>query len=198
MRRLGLAQKIPERSVGDFAVQHFTVTRDQARLEAVKNPRSRILEGSYTRLMRGRRVFMSDTPDEWLSNSWIIHVATGDVLVFGLGVGMILDNLCAKKMVTSVTVVELHPEVIELVGPHVAHPKLTIVKGDAFTWKPEDDQRYDVIWFDIWGDYSTSLLPEMGKLMRRTSHWKRDRRTALVGCWKREELKAEKRRGCMW
>ena len=195
MDYFNLSAEIPEGCVGDFRIEHYTVTPIGARLETVRNPRTRLKDGDYTRLMRGGEVIMSNTTDEQISNLDILTEAHGDVLIFGLGIGMILGDLCSRDKVTSVTVVELHSEVIELVGSHVQHPKLTIVQGNAFTWKPDRLRMYDAIYFDIWGDYNIELLPEMGRLMRRTVHWKKDRKATWVGCWKREELKSAERGG---
>jgi hypothetical protein len=83
------------------------------------------------------------------TNEIIVNAAKGDVLIAGLGIGLILLPIQEKEEVTSITIVELHQEVIDLISPYIPlHPKVTIVNDDIFTYIP--DRTYDTIWVDIW------------------------------------------------
>ncbi len=164
--------EIPEGSAGAWVVQRFEISEDDIRFEnmrmAFKGMGHRALRaGTYTRLMRGRTVVMSDTPGEMRDHWAPIRYATGSVLLNGLGIGMVLRNVLAKDCVTDVTVIELSADVISLVGPHYDDPRVTIIQADAMTWKPPKGKKYDVVWHDIWDDICTDNLPDMHKLHRR-------------------------------
>ena len=101
---------------------------------------------------------MSDTPMEKFTNQRFLNNASGDVLIAGLGIGMLPASLVEKDDVTSVTIVELNQEVIDLVEPLIRkyvknESKIKIVQGDAY-WYPKNhpNERYDFVYLDIW-DY---------------------------------------------
>ena len=65
--------------------------------------------GTYTNLYVDGSIMMSDTPMEQGTNLEFIRKAHGDVLIGGLGIGLILYNLrekVDKGIVTSITVME--------------------------------------------------------------------------------------------
>lgn len=176
---------IPEGRSGAWSVQHFEVTEDAARLDNIRaafRPGGRgIRPGKYTRLMRGGRVIMSDTPAEIRDHSFFVYHARGSVLINGLGLGYCASKVLERDAVTDVTVIEASEDVIALVAPHIAHPKLTVIHADAFAWQPPKGKRYNAVWHDIWDDICVDNLPEMHKLHRRYG-----RRADWQGSWARE------------
>lgn len=96
----------------------------------------------------GKCVMNDYPPQERDINLPVIEAARGDVLIAGLGIGYILVPILAKPEVESVTVIEKCQDVIDLVLPHLTHPKLTVVLADAFDWTPPNS--YDTMWFDIY------------------------------------------------
>jgi spermidine synthase len=136
--------------------------------------------------MRGRTVVMSNTPMEIRTNRAIIHNATGDVLINGLGIGMVLKAVLAKPDVRSVRVIEKHPEVIELVAPTYApDPRVEIIQADCFDYEPPKGMRFNAVWHDIWDYICGDNLPEMHKLHRRYG-----RRADWQWSWCRERCEA--------
>ena len=135
---------------------------------------------------------MSDTSMEHSTNWDVVHEARGHVLIAGLGLGMILHPILAKKEVLSVTVIEKYADVISLVGPSVKHDKLTIIEGDIYEWKPAKGTKYETIYFDIWAEQSTDCLEDMRKLHFRFRPYKI--KEGWMNSWRRDELKAQKRR----
>jgi len=121
----------------------------------------------YWRLLVNGSIMMSNAEYEERTCAEAVFNATGDVLIAGLGLGMVLPPILAKPEVKSVTVVEINPDVIALVADAYKHPKLTVVQGDIFTWTPAKGQQFDFIWFDIWADICGDNLPEMARLSRR-------------------------------
>jgi spermidine synthase len=126
--------------------------------------------GGYCQLKVGGILMMSDTQMEQRTNREVVHKARGRVLISGLGIGMILVPILAKPEVTSVTVLELSQDVIDLVLPHVADPRLEVIQADVFGYKPPKGAKYDVIYHDIWPELSTDTLKEMTKLHRKYAH----------------------------
>lgn len=179
---------VPEGSCGDWAVSRYTVSEAEARLSAMLDGRRYVYPGTYAQLTHRGRIIMSDTPAEMRDHGEPVRRATGSVLINGLGLGMVLGAILAKPSVTDVTVVELAPEVIRLVGPTYADPRLTIVCADAFDWQPPKGKRYDCVWHDIWPDICLDNLAEMTRL-----HRKYGRRCDWQGSWCRGELQSLRR-----
>lgn len=195
-----MAALVPPGQVGTVRVDHKTLTPKQASWESLQHLFAGTYwmapaAGTYARLIIDKRLVMSDTPMEHLTNYEIVSHAHGDVLIFGLGLGMILHPLAVMPEVTSLTVVELNPDVISLIGPTLPTDKpITLIEGDALTWVPPPGQRYHTIYFDIWPTLDEDNLPLMGQLQRRAHRWKvKADPVAWVGCWSRPWLLKQQR-----
>jgi spermidine synthase len=154
---------VPEGKQGVAEVQHFIVTPSMAKIHNRENRRNfvnHVEAGRFARLLIDGKLNMSDTLMERRTNARLVHFASGRVLLFGLGLGLVLRPLLLKRDVESVRVVELEQDVIDLVGSHYWHRKLQIVQGDAFTYKPAPGETFNTIYFDIWeklGDHDIFL-----------------------------------------
>ena len=172
--------------VGDYQIEEFTVSAQDASWQMVRamNPSSMgrfTPAGTYMRLMRGGQCVMSNTPDEIHDHSSFIRRARGYVLINGLGIGMCLDAVLAKPEVWNVRVIEIAPEVIQLVGSKYENDlRVCIVQADALEYKPRRGERFDVVWHDIWDDICADNLPDMKAL-----HRKYGRRCEWQGSWAR-------------
>lgn len=107
----------------------------------------------------GQSCMMSDTPMEKFTNQRFLNNAEGDVLIAGLGIGMLPAALAEKEDVKSITIIELNQEVIDLVEPLIRkyvknENKIKIIQGDAY-WYPHNhpDERYDFVYLDIWDEF---------------------------------------------
>ena len=175
---------IPAGKIGTAEIDIFDIT-DQGAMMFNVGARGRLVKaGRYTRLKINRELMMTDTPAEQRDHWYPLHNATGSVLITGLGIGMVVSACLQNPAVTDVTVIEINPDVIALVGPHISSPKLTIINADALDWKPPKGKRYDLVWHDIWPDICGDNLPEMAKLKRRFA-----RRTEWQGCWAQEQCR---------
>jgi hypothetical protein len=105
-------------------------------------------------------VWMSLMPTEMFTQRPGIKLATGTVLVGGLGLGWFLNKVCAKKSVRRVIVVERSQELLDWLGPairraypHVAAKVSDWICGDALehVGKHGDDTRHLL---DIWRGYN--------------------------------------------
>lgn len=175
---------IPEGTDGEFSVERFTVSEFESRMSMIHDGRRGVFPGEYTRLKWRDETYMSDTPAELYDHLEFVRTAHGKVLIHGLGLGVCLAAILRNPLIYSVTVVEKAPEVIRLVGRHLSDDRLTIIEGDAFTWKFPKDARWDVAWHDIWLYICTDNLAEMTKLKRRFA-----RRVGWQKCWAEAECR---------
>lgn len=182
---------VPEGRSGDWAVERFEVDEDGARRHNlqcdIRGQRfGYIAPGTYTRLMCGDDLIMSDTPSEMWDHLDFVHRATGSLLINGLGLGMVLKNVLAKPGVTDVVVVEKSPDVVALVAPtYASDPRVAVIVADAMEFQPPKGKVFDAVWHDIWPDICNENLPEMHRLHRRYG-----RRARWQGSWSRETIEA--------
>lgn len=184
---------VPEGRSDPWEIKRFTVSEQDAEFhnlrEAIGGLRRNITAGEYTRLSRGNTVVMSDTAAEISDHLTFIRIATGSVLINGLGIGMCLKAVLAKPCVTDVTVIEMSPDVIALVAEHYKDPRCTIINASAFDYKPPRNKEYRAVWHDIWDYISEDNLPEMTRLHRKYAN-----RTTWQGSWCKAECQYAKRR----
>lgn len=192
-----MAPVIEPGEMGRARIDHFTITGNE--FLGFRRGDS-ITPGTYARLFVGGGVMMSDTQMEQSTNLEALMEARGDVLIAGLGIGMLLLPILRKPEVTSVTVVEIEPDVIGLVLPRLmrAEPrhidKLGVLQADARSWVPaQKGRKFDAIWLDVWGDCSTDELEDMRALRRRYRRWLKP--DGWLGSWWWDELRERKRQG---
>lgn len=142
--------------------------------DAIEMLRQGILPDDYVVLWSKERhaVVMSDTPMERYTNQAFIENAKGDVLIGGLGIGMLIAGLIWKnvqsddQIIDSITVVEKDSALIELIKPIIevfvnftnydsGYPvALNIIQDDVYTYPDKHpEKKYDYVYIDIWDDY---------------------------------------------
>lgn len=188
---------VSEADLGPVRIERFGVSEEDASFHNLRcsfqpgGHARRIEPGEYTRMVRSGKwgsVVMSDTPAEIRDHLEPWRRAEGDVLLHGLGIGMVARMCLLKDEVRRVTVVEILPEVAEHVGGWLGDrfgDRVEIVVGDALTWRPEPGRQWDVVWHDIWDDICEDNRPAMNTLHRRFG-----RRSAWQGSWSRGWLDA--------
>lgn len=157
---------------GIAKIAHFTITDQEAHImhlrEVVTRGREKAASpGNYCRLTVDGQLMMSDTRLEHDTNRRVVWEASGDVLIVGLGIGLILVPILAKASVKSVTVIELHQDVIDLVAPNFKDDRLQVICGDIYSWKPSKGTKFQTIYLDIWPNICRDNLCQMAKLERR-------------------------------
>jgi hypothetical protein len=190
--------EIPEQSNGPWVIKKFEVTKDSAdfynmqQLFSGHGFQRSVREGHYTKL--GKMVdeecgslWMSDTPAEINDHYHPVKNAKGHCLIGGLGLGIIVEACLRHSEVTKVTVLELEPEIIEMVGGYLlkkwGKERLELIQADVLEWKPPKDAHYGMAWFDIWPSICQDNWDEMKLLHRRYG-----RKADWKGCWGREEI----------
>lgn len=196
---INMAEVLKPAQKGVADLNHITLTREMLMFPNLRAARNGLHydiadPGTYARLVIRGQLVMSDTRMERITNARFMKAAHGDVLIAGLGIGMVLPGLFRNPAVKSVTVIEKEQDVIDIVHPQHKHAKLTVIHADVFTFIPE--RAFDVIWLDIWANRSVDDLPVMGKLTRRYRKWlNKENPKRWIGCWFQPELRALKRRG---
>jgi len=135
-------------------------------------------------------VWAADEDNEKQEQQFAVDKCTGSVLVGGLGVGWIVEQLATKDTVTRIVVIERSPEVIELVWKYLdTKGKAEIVRDDIFQYLRNiaAKENFDYIYFDIWPSisrdiYRDSLLP-LRELAEKLVP------VARVLCWKEDEMR---------
>jgi len=182
----------------EFEITHYELTEGELkfyRLRDLINRRREHLGQKPGTIVQLRNkcgsIMMADSEMERRTNSYFLWEANGDVLIGGLGLGMVLLAVQEKEEVNSVTAVEIHQEIIDLVVPQLPlNGKVTIVHGDIFEWYPPKGVKYDTIYFDIWDNICGDNYEEMKKLHRRFARrLNRDNPNCWMSCWRYKDTK---------
>jgi hypothetical protein len=199
---------LPPGKVGQCEIYHFEVSP----FDAYWNHQKRgelWTPGRFVQLNIGGVGWMYDILHERIMNEKVVREAHGDVLIGGLGIGMILHPILAKPEVTSVRVLENNLHIAELVAPSLSQvpgaQKLTVELADAAEWSSA--QTFDTIWLDcvpMYG-YSTAVLRLQQEWVRKfepylrpggwISHWGLEENLTwmLEECWRRSGRSTRRR-----
>lgn len=103
-------------------------------------------------------IWMSDTPLEQESYKPAVEKARGNVLICGLGIGLLPTFIKDKPEVKHIDIVEISKCVIKLVWEQIRTPKMEIIHGDAWKYLAKSPKKYDFIHVDIWGSITAPIL----------------------------------------
>ena len=125
-------RKFPVQTIGDFRIDY---------------------DHAYPRLVENGVEWMSYEPKELATHDFAIRKCEGKVLVGGLGLGYIVEKLAEKPTVTKITVIEISPEVKELVWRFLdKRGKCDIVIDDIENYLKTTKERFDYIYLDVFSD----------------------------------------------
>jgi spermidine synthase len=134
---------------------------------------------------------------EQRTNSTFVNRANGDVFIAGLGIGLIVLPIQEKEEVKSITILEKHPEVIELVGKQLPlNEKVKIIQGDVFEYEFARGTKFDTIYFDIWNYVNEDVYEEMKTLKKKYRKYRRsttENPNFYMACWAEYEAKTGRR-----
>ena len=192
MKSLIPSVSTPEGQKGIYRIERKAIIVDPIhRLQDIFHGGRTVPDGTYTFLYRGGTLVMSDTPDEKRDHYEAVTEASGECLIAGLGIGMVLNAIALKPEVTHIDVVELSQDVIDLVAPYYENlypGKITFHCASIFDWIPPKDKKYNMAWFDIWDNLCTDNLKEMATL-----HRKYGKKAVWKGSWGKDYLQYQKR-----
>lgn len=194
-----MRSSVPDGVSGNWEVKKFIVSDEDARFSVLRSSFSfssrgrSVPAGKYTGLYVNGHVMMSDTPDELSDHFGPFSIASGICLVSGLGLGCVVEGMLKKRdsqgelAVDKVIVLEKSRDVLNLVESHFVDrygDRIEVRNVDALEYKPPREERYDVVWHDIWLHLCEDNLEEMTLLHRRYG-----RKCDWQGSWGREILK---------
>jgi hypothetical protein len=148
------------------------------------------------RLKEGKRVWMSNHPQEVYSHYQCLTGLKGHVLVGGLGLGMAVKLLRKNPAVTKITVVERSQDVINLVAKYVISPPDEVVCADLFKYLREckkEKAKFDSAYYDIWQADSEHTFSTLVHPLRLLSNgvvpW------TDISCWMEASMLGQVRMG---
>lgn len=116
-------------------------------------------------LMKGKEIWMSNADMEKKTNKVFIEKAHGDVLIAGLGMGWVVQEIMDNPEVKTITIIEIDQGLIDFITyKKEFNDKVGIVNMDIWTFLDacrQDKRTFDVIWLDIWKDICPDNLVEM-------------------------------------
>lgn len=190
--------------LGNVSIEKFEIDNRQALYFNFSNIGKNLpglTSGSYVRLIIDSQLVMSDTPMEKVSNTEFVEKAHGDVMIAGLGLGLIIHNLRDKiksGVVKSITIYEINQNVINLVSPLFKKLPIEYVCKDILSYLPPKEEKYDTIYFDIWPSITPDEnLPQIRMLHNR---WKFHKKTksSYMNSWMKEYMQNRKRQENYW
>jgi hypothetical protein len=184
--------RVPDNQTEKFKIETFTVSNKSLNYHQWSKGnlilgRGSVPSGTYKRLIRlnsMNNLIMSNTPDEIKDHTEFINKAKGEVLINGLGLGIVIEMLLLKPEVTHITVIEKEEEIIKMVDPYFKDDRITIICDDAFNYNPPLNIKYGAVWHDIWDYICEDNLENMHNLRLKyenISEWQ--------GCWCENECK---------
>lgn len=187
-----MSEILKDGQVGNYKLSHYSVGEN----DFYARVRCGIPCGNYIRLTNGWDCVMSDTPMEKRTNSDFVLNAHGNVLIGGLGIGLILLAIQDKEDVEHITVVEKSKEVIELIASQLPlNEKVEIVNADVFEYKPT--MKYNTIYMDIWNNINSDIYrEEMKPLISRYRKYlvpKSEDEKRYIDCWAKYQAKNDMR-----
>lgn len=113
-------------------------------------------EFSFPAINHKNVTWMSITPNEIETMEKAVNEASGDVVVYGLGLGYYPYMISLKENVKSITIIENDKSIISLFKKHILpqfnhQEKITIIESDAFEYMKKGNH-YDYHFIDLWHD----------------------------------------------
>lgn len=195
----------------NYTIQRFSLNEQQVRRIEIMTLRAPYFvrntppesDVEYVRLVtKDGDIMMSDTPMEKVTNQDVVFYSNGDVLIFGLGIGLIVLPILAKTNVKSILIVELDQGLIDIVSPILkqldSENKITITQGDAFSYHDqlEKGSMFDTIYFDIWVDINSENYAEQKLLHRRYNKFlNKSNPLHFMDSWLKSYYRDQKRKG---
>jgi len=184
-----LSGKFEEKSIGDFSITKDVLLKGV--LIRTYYPGGCFYHDKLNRdfpivkLTEGERgVWMSDTPMEQEALRIPSMVARGDVLIIGLGIGLLPTIIKMRnKMVDSITIIEKNREAANLVYSKIKTRKTSLLLSDGESYLTALGRKFDFIFIDVWGSITAPI--------REIDHWTelaqgRLKKGGEVRCWLQE------------
>lgn len=195
--------------LGDVSIESFEVTNNDAmlfNLRNIENPVCYISPNKYIKLIIANNLVMSDTPYERITNQKFVNNAHGNVLIGGLGIGLLIKALLPKLEngeIRHISIWEKNEQLILLWNMArqylPIHDKISIFNYDVFEYKRMRNQlkgMFDCIYIDIWNHLDKTAYEQMKHFRRVFKPFLNvTNPNAFIECWGREECISRLKRG---
>ena len=84
------------------------------------------------KLKRWSTWMVDDPPHYYAMLDYATRAREGKVLVGGLGLGLVVHHLLARKDISEIKVVEINRDVIDLISPYIQDDRVEIIHGDFY------------------------------------------------------------------
>ena len=149
---------IPQQSIGNFHIKHRIVKAGTVLdMDVLGYDYCYYCEDTPMVILREGILENNDTESVWMSDSpmeyymaWELVAQTKgpNVLVGGLGLGLLVHLLTLRKDIENITVIEIVPEIIQMISPHLP-PNVKIIKGD-FLHEIQVMDDFNTVIADLW------------------------------------------------
>lgn len=135
-------------------------------------------DATETFILRHKGIQWMGSDKYFICSKDLLHsqyeVAYGDVLITGLGFGILTKALAKKPGVSSVTVLELNQDVIDMyLASNELEDNVTIIQADASTY--QSDKKYDCLLpdhYELQGiDWVISDMRDLAKRIKHDVYW---------------------------
>ena len=154
---------LKEGTSGEFKIRKTTVPTGTI-LQTYDSKHGRlykdVLLGDFPTVVLSQKddTWMSDTPLEQESSKPAVVNARGDVLICGLGIGLVPTLIKDKPEIKSIDIVEISLNVVKLVWQRIKSPKMRLIHGVAWKYLAKCEEKYDFIHIDIWGSITAPIM----------------------------------------
>lgn len=197
---------IPEGKSGNCRIEHRIIPKGN--VVVVRSAREAVFGGGKAEsyfaphdlrihylVEEGVATWTTDLPQEIRSQLPCIEDFHGDVLVGGLGVGLIVAALRRNPKVYTITVVEQSPDVIKLVWDHLKPDETcSVVQADLFQYlrdyKASGARKFACAYYDIWCPNSEDVLFTHVRSLRELS---KGVVFDKVTCWQEDVMQGQMR-----
>jgi len=184
-----LSKEFTEKTIGDFSIKKNIIFRGD--IIRTYSPCGYLYHDIMNRdlpivrlIEEGKTTRMSDTPMEQEALRIPSRTARGDILIIGLGLGLLPTLIKMRnKMVDSITIIEMHREVANLVYGKIKSRKTSLLLNDGESYLAVPGRKFDFIFIVIWGSIAAP--------MKEIDHWTdlakgRLKEGGEVRCWLQE------------
>jgi hypothetical protein len=155
---------IPEQSIPPYYIKKMKFTKGQiigleweghSQCVFTQDTIITVLQEGEKEIMDPKSVWMSDTPQEYFTHWSLVARTKGPkVLIAGLGLGLLVHLLALRKDIERMVVIDLSPEIIQMVSPYLPeNPEISVINGNFYEiiYKLlNSGEQFDTIICDIW------------------------------------------------
>jgi len=145
------ATEYPEKKVGKAEIERKNYRKGIYFMDGVKGYDFFFVKKPIpvTSLKISGKQWMVDDPLHYEGMKLLAINSKGNVLVGGLGLGLVIHELAKNPDVKRIDVAEINPDVIELIKPLIPDKKVRIMNKNVFS---EDflKEDYDTVILDLW------------------------------------------------